>query len=56
MQVCHGGLLTKHICGKKSNITSETADTVNLHFSHYKSMGTISSYSTGIKKHNFYRG
>ena len=59
----HGGLLNKHICEKtnKSNISSETAETVNFHFSHYKSMGTISchsnhsSYPTGIK-HNFCRG
>ena len=40
---------------KKFNITSETAETVNFHFSHNKSMGTISchsnqsSYPTGIK-------
>ena len=52
----HGGLLNKHICEKKSKISSETAETVNFQFSHYKSMGTISchtnlsSYSTGIKK------
>ena len=32
----HGGLLNKHICEKKSNISSETAETVNCHFSHYK--------------------
>ena len=56
----HGGLLTKHICGKKnSNISSETAETVNFLFSHYKSMGTISchsnqnSYPTGIKNTNY---
>ena len=30
----HGGLLNKHICGKKSNISSETAETVNFQFSH----------------------
>ena len=47
-------LLTKHVC-KKSKITSETAETVSFHFSHYKYMGTISchsnqrSYPTGIK-------
>ena len=58
----HGGLLNKHICEKKSNISSETAETVNFQFSHYKSMGTISchsdqsSYPTGIKKHKFCRG
>ena len=57
----HGGLLNKHICEKK-NISSETAETVNFHFSYYKSMGTIScysnqsSYSTGLKKHNSCRG
>ena len=46
----------KHICEKYvSNISSETAENVNFHFSHYKSMGTISchsnqsSYLTGIK-------
>ena len=39
---------------KKSNISSETAETVNFQLSHYKSMGTISchsnqsSYPTGI--------
>ena len=47
---------------KVSNISSETAKHVNFHFSHYKSMGTISchsnqsSYPTGIKKHDLYRG
>ena len=57
----HGGLLNKHMCKKKSNISSETAETVNFQFSHYKSMGTISghsnqsSYPTGIK-HNFCKG
>ena len=55
----HGGLLNKHICEKKSNISSETAETVNFQFSHYKSMGTISchsnqsSYLTGIKNTTF---
>ena len=50
----HGGLLNKHIREKKSNISSETAETVNFQFSHYKSMGTLSchsnqsSYPTGI--------
>ena len=40
---------------KKSNISSDTAESVNFDFSHYKSMGTISchinqsSYPTGIK-------
>ena len=51
-----GGLLNKHICEKYPNISNETAETVNFHFSHYKSMGTISchsnqsSYPTGMKK------
>ena len=51
----HGGLLNKHIFEKKSNISSETAETVNSQFSHYKSIGTISchsnqsSYPTEIK-------
>ena len=55
----HRGLLNKHICEKKSNISSETAETVNFQFSHYKSMGTISchsnqsSYPTGIKNTTF---
>ena len=56
----HGGLLNKHICEKKkSNISSETAETVNLQFSYYKSMGTLSchsnqsSYPTGIKNTTF---
>ena len=44
---------------KKSNISSETAETVNFQFSRYKSMGTISchsnqsSYPTGIKNITF---
>ena len=41
----HGGLLNKHISEKKSNISSETAETVNFDFSHYK--------SDWNKKHNF---
>ena len=51
----HGGLLNKHMCKKKSNVSSETAETDNIQFSHYKSMGTISchsnqsSYPTSIK-------
>ena len=55
----HGGLLNKQICEKKSNISSETAETVNFLFSYYKSMGTISchsnqsSYLTGIKNTTF---
>ena len=55
----HGGLLNKHICGKKSNISSETAETVNFQFSLYKSMGSISchsnqsSYPTRMKNTTF---
>ena len=55
----HGELLNKQFCEKKSNISSETAETVNFQFSHYKSMGTISchgnqsSYPTKIKNTNF---
>ena len=51
----HGGLLNKYFCKKISNIPNDLADIVNFHFSHYKSMGTISchsnqsSYPTGIK-------
>ena len=53
----HGGLLNKYFCKKKnSTIPNDLAEIVNFHFSHYKSMGTISchsnqsSYPTGIKK------
>ena len=55
----HGGLLNKHICEKKSNIPSQTVETVNFQFSHHKDMGTISCYSnqssypTGIKNTTF---
>ena len=51
----HGGLLNKYFCKKNSNIPNDLAEIVNFHFSHYKSMGTISchsnqsSYPTGIK-------
>ena len=44
---------------KKSNISSETAETVSFQFSHYKSMGTLSCHSnqsfypTGIKNTTF---
>ena len=50
-----GGLLSTYFCEKNSSISNETAETVNFHFSHYKSMGNISCYSiqssylTGIK-------
>ena len=56
----HGGLLNKHICEKAfSSISRETAETAKFHFSHYKSMGTISchsnqsSYPTGIKSTSY---
>ena len=51
----HGELLNKHFCKKISNIPNDLAEIVNFHFSHYKSMGTISchsnqsSYPTEIK-------
>ena len=47
---------------KKSNISSETAETVNFHFSCYKSIGNISCHSnqsfypTGIKNITFVEG
>ena len=42
----HGGLLNKHYCKKrKSNIPKDLAEIVNFHFSHYKSMETLSCYS-----------
>ena len=50
------GLLNKHFCKKNFKISpNDLAENVNFHFSHYKSMGTISchsnhsSYPTGIK-------
>ena len=51
----HGGLLNKHLCKKILNIPNDLAEIVNFHFSHYKSMETLSchsnksSYPTGIK-------
>ena len=39
------GLLKKHFCKKNLNICSETAKIANFHFSHYKSMETISCHS-----------
>ena len=48
----HGGLLNKYFCKKNSNIPNDLAEIVNFHFSHYKSMRTIScqsSYPAGIK-------
>ena len=51
-----GGLLNKHFCKKISNIPKDFAEIVNFHFSHYKTMETLSyhsnqsSYLTKIKK------
>ena len=50
-----GVLLNQHICEKNSNISNETAEKVNFHFSQYKFMGTISchsyqTYVTGINE------
>ena len=40
------GLLKKHFCKKKNlNICSKTTKIANFHFSHYKSMETISCHS-----------
>ena len=39
------GLFKKRFCKKNLNICSETAKTANFHFSHYKSMETISFHS-----------
>ena len=39
------GLLKKHFCKKNLNICSETAKIANFHFSHYKSVETISFHS-----------
>ena len=53
----YGGLLNKHICEKKNQISP--AETVNFQFSHYKSMETVSchsnqsSYPTAIKNTTF---
>ena len=58
----HGGLLIKHFCEKKSNIPNDSAEIVNFHLAHYKSMETISchsnqnSYPTGIKSISFVEG
>ena len=40
----HGGLLNKHFY-KKSNIPNDLAEIVNFHFSHYKSMESLSYHS-----------
>ena len=62
-RVKHGGLLNKHFCKKKiSNIPKDLAKIVNFHFSHYKSMETLSchsnqsSYPTKIKNITFVEG
>ena len=58
----HGGLLNKHLFKKKSNIPNDLAEIVNFHFSHYKSMETLSchsnqsSYPTGIKNISLVEG
>ena len=58
----HGGLLNKLFCKKKSNIPNDLAEIVNFHFSHYKSMETVSchsnqsSYPTEIKNITFVEG
>ena len=60
--VKHGGLLNIHFCKKKLNIPNDLAKIVNFHFSHYKSMETLSchsnqsSYPTGIKNKTFVEG
>ena len=55
-RIKHGGLLNKHFCEKKPQISpSNLAEIVNFHFSYYKSMKTLSchsnqsSYPTEIK-------
>ena len=61
-RVKHGGLLNKRFCKKKSNIPNDLAKIVNFHFSHYKSMETLSCYSnqssypTEIKNITFVEG
>ena len=58
----HGGLLNKHFCKKRSNIPNDLAEIVNFHFSHFKSMETLSchsnqsSYPTEIKNITFVVG
>ena len=54
----HGGLLNKHFCKTISNIPNDLAEMVDFHFSHNKSMETLSYHSnqslypTEIKKNN----
>ena len=59
----HTGLLNKHFCKKKKSIIpNDLAEIVNFHFSHYKSMVTLSchsnqsSYLTKIKNITFVEG
>ena len=58
----HTRLLNKHFCKKKSIIPNDLAEIVNFHFSHYKSMETLScqrnqsSYLTKIKNITFVEG
>ena len=59
----HGVLLNKHFYKKKiSNIPNDLAEIVNFHFSHYKSMETLSCHSnqssnpTKIKNISFVEG
>ena len=58
----HGGLPNNHFCKKISNIPNDLAEIVNFHFSHYKSMETLSchsnqsSYPTNIKDVTFVEG
>ena len=50
-----GGLLNYNLC--KKNIPNDLAEIVNFHFSHYKSMETLSCNSNHRnKKHNFVEG
>ena len=57
-----GGLLNNISVKKKSNIPNDLAEIVNFHFSHYKSMETLSchsnqsSYPTEIKNITFVEG
>ena len=39
------GLFQKHFCKKNQNICSKTEINANFHFSHYKSMETLSCHS-----------
>ena len=58
----HGRLLNKHFCRKKIKYPQRLGRIVNFHFSHYKSMETLSchsyksSYPTEIKNITFVDG